>query len=321
MLKSLLHSFIFIFLISLMSCGNVKKENQQAKNELQERGVSGNYVSDGYSQRDEGYDWVAVMVSELTDTLLQVSIRSRADKKQPTCTLDAMAAKHKSDGLFQATIDGNSILFKFRNDSLFILEDPNSGYSNLNFFCSGGASLSGVYTRISTPLDQNQIDKVVFRKYLNYGNYNFLVEVYDKTLTIEPTGLEISNEKVGHQIEGRVVNAEIGDLNIDGFPELLVYIQSDGSGSYGSVIGYFVNNGKSMSQVYLPEIVENDKAKEGYMGHDEFAIVENTFVRRFPIYKPTDPNASPSGGTRQIQYKLTDGEASRIFVVDKIVEY
>jgi hypothetical protein len=57
------------------------------------------------------------------------------------------------------------------------------------------------------------------------------------------------------------------------------------------------------------------------MGHDEFAMVENTFVQRFPIYNPGDTNAEPTGGTRQIQYKLVDGEASRLFEVDKVVEY
>ena len=67
--------------------------------------------------------------------------------------------------------------------------------------------------------------------------------------------------------------------------------------------------------------MENEDAKIGYMGHDEFAIVENTFVRRFPVYKPEDTNANPTGGMRQIQYKLVDGEASRLFKVDKIVEY
>ena len=57
------------------------------------------------------------------------------------------------------------------------------------------------------------------------------------------------------------------------------------------------------------------------MGHDEFAIVETTFVQRFPIYNDDDTNSNPTGGTRQIQYKLKDGEASRKFVVDKVIEY
>jgi len=32
-------------------------------------------------------------------------------------------------------------------------------------------------------------------------------------------------------------------------------------------------------------------------------------------------NSTPTGGIRQIQYKLKDGEASRKFVIDKVIEY
>jgi hypothetical protein len=192
----------------------------------------------------------------------------------------------------------------------------------LGYFCSGGASLAGVYRKISEPLDSVQIDKVLFRKALNYNEFTFFLEVYDKDLTIQPVGLSIDNQIVTHQIEGTVMNAEVGDLNIDGYPEVLVYIQSAGSGSYGSVIGYSVNNGKSMSMIAsLPPVAENPEASEGYMGHDEFAIVESTLVQRFPIYKTGDINAKPTGGTRQVQYKLKEGEAMRQFAVDQIVEY
>jgi hypothetical protein len=162
----------------------------------------------------------------------------------------------------------------------------------------------------------------LFRKALNYNEFNFFIEVYDKELTIQPVGLTIDNQIVSHKIEGVVMNAEVGDLNIDGYPEVLVYIQSAGSGSYGSVIGYSVNNGKSMSMIAdLPPVVENAEAGSGYMGHDEFAIVESALVQRFPIYLPGDSNAKPTGGTRQIQYKLKEGEALRQFIVDQIVEY
>ena len=283
--------------------------------------LSGNYVTDDYLQRNEGYDWVAVRVNELTDSLLKISIRSRADLKKPTCTFDAIAIKQDSTGKYKASVDGNSILFVFGNQSLTINDDPQSTYSNPNYFCSGGGTIAGVYTKIDEPLDSVQVDKVIFRKALNYNNYNFFIEVYGNTLTIEPIGLTEDKRTVTHELDGTVLNAEVGDLNIDGYPEVLVYTQSVGSGSYGSVIGYSVNNGKSMSQIWLPEITDYNKASSGYMGHDEFAIVENTLVRRFPLYKPGDVNAKPTGGIRQIQYKLKDGESGRKFEIDKIVEY
>lgn len=54
---------------------------------------------------------------------------------------------------------------------------------------------------------------------------------------------------------------------------------------YGKLIGYSVNDGKSVSQVHLPEISGNKEVDIGYMGHDEMAIVENSFCQRFPSIK------------------------------------
>jgi hypothetical protein len=57
------------------------------------------------------------------------------------------------------------------------------------------------------------------------------------------------------------------------------------------------------------------------MGHDTFSLVENTLVRRFPIYKKDDTNANPTGGTRQLEYKLRNGEASWLLKLVKITEF
>jgi hypothetical protein len=164
-----------------------------------------------------------------------------------------------------------------------------------------------------------------FRQEFELHGVRFVVEATDEgslnQLTITPSGLTISNDPATKEIDGRVTGADIADLDIDGYPEIYVWVNSAGSGSYGSVIGYAVNNGKSMSEVYFPEFDESKKYFKGYMGHDEFAVVESTFVRRFPIYKPSDSNAEPTGGTRQLQYKLQAGEAGWKLVVDKVVEY
>jgi hypothetical protein len=172
-------------------------------------------------------------------------------------------------------------------------------------------------------LNQNLLQKNerIYSKTLAWNKFTFLVQVNGDRLEIKPSGLEINNQEEIHEIYGLISGAEIGDLNNDNYPEILVYITTVGSGSYGSIIGYSVNNGKSMSRIYLPDLSGNLEISKGYMGHDEFAIVENSFVQRFPIYNPEDTNAQPTGGTRQIQYKLVDGEASRIFEVDKVVEY
>ncbi|MEY3069543.1 MAG: hypothetical protein RLZZ456_1242, partial [Pseudomonadota bacterium] len=60
---------------------------------------------------------------------------------------------------------------------------------------------------------------------------------------------------------------------------------------------------------------------KGYMGHDEFVVGEGIIAQRFPIYNEGDNNANPTGKTRQLQYKLTAGEAGWVMKVDRVVEF
>lgn len=138
---------------------------------------------------------------------------------------------------------------------------------------------------------------------------------------IEAAGLELGNSMLDIKADGVITGAEVADLDVNGSPELYIYTASAGSGSYGGLIAYAVNNGKSLSEIYLPPIGEGDDAAVGYMGHDEFAVVETTLVRRFPLYKTYDTNAKPTGGTRQLQYKLEPGEAGWVLRPDKVVDF
>jgi len=140
-------------------------------------------------------------------------------------------------------------------------------------------------------------------------------------LTITPSGLEAANKPIVVEVDGSVSNAEVGDLDANGFPEIYVYVQGAGSGSYGSLIAYAANKKKSLTSVFLPDLADDKVNSKGYMGHDAFALVEGTFVRRFPLYKEADTNSKPSGKTRQLQYKLKTGEAGWVLRLDKAVEY
>lgn len=168
-------------------------------------------------------------------------------------------------------------------------------------------------------------DSIIFHKKLVLQNISFEISATGmgslQNLSIQTYGLEGNDQKIDIEIDGTIVNAEIEDLNSDGYPELLIYTVSAGSGSYGDIIGYSVNNGKSISSIYFPEVSENPKVNIGYMGHDSFAIVATNLVQRFQLYNEGDSNAQPTGNIRQIQYKLVDGEASRKFVVDRVLEY
>lgn len=318
-------------IISLFGCkdsGNkVKGEehSEQITVEIKEdikaaSSVIGNYVSSGYAQKDEGYDWVAVAVTEAGNEKLKIKVRSRADIKKPTCTFDAIAER-VTETTYKSMVDEKTILYVFENGSLTIAPEKPEFKGALAFYCSGGGSVANSYSRIGEDLDFTQIDRTSFRDFLMLQEIAFRISSIEKegknTLTVSPSGLEISNEAVDWPIEGMVTKAEIEDLNSDGSPEVLVYTRSEDSHEYGNVYGYSTNNKKSMSFIYFPPTAENEQINQGYEGHDEFAIVETSLVQRFPIYD----NGSPTGKMRQVIYKLKEGEASRRLVVEGVTEY
>ena len=140
-------------------------------------------------------------------------------------------------------------------------------------------------------------------------------------LRIEPAGLEIDNAVIEREVDGIVTGAEAADLDGDGSPEIYVYVSSAGSGSYGSLVAYAANRRKSLSEIYLPPLGDDRVNGRGYMGHDAFATAEGRLVRRFPIYGEEDANARPTGGTRQLEYRLVPGEAGWILQAERVVEY
>lgn len=136
---------------------------------------------------------------------------------------------------------------------------------------------------------------------------------------MEPKGLAKVNEIVEFQSESPLSGVLFEDMNGDNIEEIVLVFTAAGSGSYGTVRAFSTNGAKSLTEVVIAEPASNDLA--GYMGHDEFEIMENTFVRRFPVYKPGDSNANPTGGMRQIQYKLQPGEAAWHLRIDRVVSY
>ncbi|WP_159950030.1 PliI family lysozyme inhibitor of I-type lysozyme [Polaribacter septentrionalilitoris] len=322
-----IHYISVLILFLFIGCKNntEKTEKDSEQKITKELSITANYVSEDYLKRSEGYDWVSVSVTKAKNNQLNISIRSRADNKKPTCTFDAIARK-VDDKTYQTQIKGKTILFAFTDSKISITAKKQEDESLLYFYCSGGASISGTYSKIDEPLDQSQIDKTKFSKVLNLQDIGFNILSIEKdgknTLTIFTFGLKEHEYNETFNIEGEeVINAEVEDLNSDGSPELFIYTQSVGSGSYGNVYAFSVNNKKSMSQVYFQPTAENSKINQGYMGHDEFSIVENTLGQRFPIYKEGDTNAKPTGGTRQVSYRLVEGEAMRKLEVHKITEY
>ena len=182
------------------------------------------------------------------------------------------------------------------------------------------AAPAGTPSQAATPAVQPPTTSVAraLDTTVSWRNISFHVVTRGDTLTIEPKGLAIDNRRIDETIVGLPVKAEVGDLNNDKWPELLVYFVSQDSMRRGDLIGYSSNAGKSVSQLYFSGITYDTTANKGYGGHDEFAIVNGAFVQRFPIH---DARGEPTGKTRQIRYKLVDGEAARGLKIDKISEF
>lgn len=177
----------------------------------------------------------------------------------------------------------------------------------------------------AAPSEASPVTSVSFDRTLELQGIRFRVtsanESSVNTLHIVPGGLELDNSPIVRTIEGTVTGAEVADLNADGSPEIYVYVTSAGSGSHGSLVAFSVNRRKSLSEIYLPPVTQDKVASKGYRGHDEFAVLEGVMGHRFPVYRDADTNAKPTGGTRQLQYKLVPGEAGWILKFDRLIEY
>lgn len=284
-----------------------------------DRDITGQYVTADYHKRQQGYDWVAVIVKRVDSNHLSLAVRSRADKKKPTCTFDATAQKITAVS-YQGLSDGKPIFFNFSDSTLNISVERPEDEVVLHFYCSGGASLAGSYVKISEPLDTTQIDHTLFSKVLMLQDIGFNISTKPsaggQALTIQPFGLSIDNKPYTALIKGEITDVEIEDLDVDGSPELLVYT-SEGNDQYGNVIATSVNNKKSMSLVSFMRASENPKIREGYAGYDRFSLVENTLSQRFPVVE----NGKKTGKVRQVDYVLKKGEASKRFDIKNITEY
>jgi len=115
---------------------------------------------------------------------------------------------------------------------------------------------------------------------------------------------------VRQELIGRVVEAKVADLNSDGQPEVVVVVQSAGSGGYGGVQAWSAGK-RTLEPITLPDLTGPLAA--GYLGHDSFSVDDSKLVRRFPLYRPGDTNARPTGGSREILYSLQRGPAGWLF--------
>ena len=129
------------------------------------------------------------------------------------------------------------------------------------------------------------------------------------SLNVNPIGFESGARDADIEIKGRIAKAEVDDLNNDGFPDMVLYIFNANDKNKGNVIGISSNKNEGLAPMIFPDIMDDVKLRVGYMGQDEFQLVQGTLLRRFPIYNNSDTsNIRLTGSYRQIQYRIVAGE-------------
>ncbi|OHX63994.1 MliC family protein [Flammeovirga pacifica] len=276
--------------------------------------IVGDYGSDSYLKRKEGYDWVGVRISKFDENKINIKIRSRVDKKKPTCTADMIAFQEKN-GVFHAFLNGAKVLFTFQDNTLDISSENGDA---LAYYCSGGGSMINTYQKLDQPLDKKQVDQRTYTAVESLFDITFFVSANNikgkQIIEIQTNGLKY-DETLKVPFDGTIVQTYVEDLNLDVSPELIIVGRNDNN--EGVILAYSTNNKKSISQVYFPPINDDKDLSTGYMGNDDFSVVETTLIQRFPYYE----NGKTEGKVKQIQYKLKDGEASRKFVVDRVIKF
>jgi hypothetical protein len=176
---------------------------------------------------------------------------------------------------------------------------------------------------LATALPGSAWAGAAFNRTLKLQGLSFQVqssgEGSQQQLTITTTGAKPPIKAIRQTVNGQVVGAEVADLNGNGLPEIYVFVQGTGSGSYGELVAYAAMKGTDLSSITLQDL--SGATAQGYQGHDHFEVVESCLVRRFPIYKSGDSNAKATGGQRQICYKLKAGEAGWILRPTSVLKF
>ncbi len=134
----------------------------QAPPSLAVQMIVGDYVSEGYDKRQQGYDWVAVMIrADDGSDKINIKVRARSDIKKPSCHFDGIATLMGQDQahgiIFQTTVNDSMAFFQFKEDEFGdskLLIDSQDKYA-LNYFCSGGGSIVGEYQKLEENLEFN----------------------------------------------------------------------------------------------------------------------------------------------------------------------
>jgi hypothetical protein len=159
-----------------------------------------------------------------------------------------------------------------------------------------------------------------FSKNLEWQKTSFVISspqnATGNTVTISPSGLTIVNDPITIDVDGSVIQADVDNLDFDPSAEILVVTKNE-STNWATAYVFSVNSGKSLGIVSMPDWKADATNVKDVTGNNDFAMVEGILVHRMPLTE----NGSPNGKWRQFQCKLKNGEASKVIVVDKKMEF
>ena len=125
-------------------------------------------------------------------------------------------------------------------------------------------------------------------------------------LSIKPIGFKNEAGEVQREIRGRVLSAEIDDLNQDNFPDIIIYIVD----AAGKIIPFTVSSKENeyMQPILFPDITNDMQLSKGYRGQDEYELLQGELWRKFPIYDTDTAKKEPTNKVRKVRYKVVLSE-------------
>ena len=146
---------------------------------------------------------------------------------------------------------------------------------------------------------------------LKIGKAGYRISCYNKSvdrnvLNIKPIGFKQEAREISFELKGRVTGTEIDDLNLDGFPDAIIYFLD--KDIKPSILCVSSRNNESLMPIYFPDITNDMVLSKGYRGGDEYKLVEGILFRKFPVYESDTSNKTPTNKVRHIMYRVVEGE-------------
>ncbi len=156
---------------------------------------------------------------------------------------------------------------------------------------------------------QNVVSK--YDSTLKIGKSGYRISCFNKLvdrniLNIRPIGFKQEAREVSFELKGRVTGSEIDDLNLDGFPDALIYFLD--KDIKPSILCVSSKNNESLMPIFFPDIMNDMVLSKGYRGGDEYKLVEGILFRKFPVYESDTSIKTPTNKVRQIMYRVVEGD-------------